>query len=445
MASSLRPTMSRLLPLLAAAMSINCQVKTGGLAGLLGDASTPPSPDSATTPSDAASLATGGQGAGGAIGSTAIDGQGPGPNTGGSSGSTVASSGGAPALDGATSPTGGPFGSGGTGVGTTIGTGGRLGPSGLGGAMQDAENSQRDGAGLEAPIGDSPLSNPDLGLEKPATASEAAPDLDQGADLQAPSREVADGRIRRDAEIEALADGGPPLVWHDEFEGAARTAPDEGKWSYATWGPSGGVNNEKQQYTTSLDNVFLNGDGQLVIRALKSIGQNAGAQYTSGRIHTKGNFSFTTGRVEVRAKLPAGVGSFPGIITMGTEGSWPQCGELALVEQYGQDKSWFYSSAFADNSDKSGDKRSVRYDFENATTASADFHVYSVDRYSDHLVFQVDGDEVMRTSYDTSSPFYTTPEYIILDVAVGGNMGGTIDPEGFPMDLVVDYVRVYGF
>jgi beta-glucanase (GH16 family) len=183
-----------------------------------------------------------------------------------------------------------------------------------------------------------------------------------------------------------------------------------------------------------------------VIRALRSVSPSAqSAQYTSGRINTKGNFWFKTGRMEVRAKLPAGTGSFPGIITMGTEGAWPQCGEIGLMEQYGQNKSWFYASAYADTAPESGNKRNVRYDFADDTTASSEFHVYSVDWTSDHLIFQVDGDEIMRTSYGTSSPFYTTSQYIVLDVAVGGTMGGSIDPDGFPMDMVVDYVRVYSF
>lgn len=432
MASSLRPTMRRLLLLLATATSIHCQVRTEGLAVRLDDASATTSPDSSTTTADGAAPSTGGQGAGGQGGAGgAID---------GSSTEPVASTGGALGIDALTSPTGGTLGSGGANGGVP-GTGGRLGPSGLGGLALDARGSLLDGPTVEVTaVPDAPSIPPDLAAAGPDTNlgldGEPSPDLgsDQAPDL-ASSSDVVGPDVQADAEL--------PLVWNDEFDGAARTAPDDSKWGYATWGPFGGVNNEKQQYTTSLDNVFLDGEGHVVIRALKAPQQ--GAQYTSGRIQTKGKFQFKTGRLEVRAKLPAGIGSFPGIIALGVQGGWPQCGELALVEQYGQDKSWFYSSAYADTTPESGDKRNVRYDFPNSTTASTDFHVYTLDWYSDHLVFQVDGDEIMQTSFGKASPFETTPEYIVLDVAVGGNMGGAVDPEAFPMDMLVDYVRVYGF
>jgi beta-glucanase (GH16 family) len=456
MASFLRPTVRRLLLLLAAVTSINCQVKSEGLATLFGDASTTSSPDSPVTSPDGAGLGTGGQGAGGqgaggALGSdawVAIDGPGPGPGVGGASGATgpVVSSGGAVGIDAFTSPAGGRFGSGGAFGGVT-GTGGRVGPSGLGGAALDAGDLRLDGTVVEVhAVSDSTLVQSDLPADTNTVELGGDSELlrDLGAD-QAPDLTPAPDVVevgQDDVAPEVHADAALPLLWHDEFEGALKTAPDDSKWSYATWGPAGGVNNEKQQYTTSLDNVFLDGEGHLVIRALKS-NQQIGTQYTSGRIHTKGNFQFKAGRLEVRAKLPAGIGSFPGIIAMGVDGGWPQCGELALMEQYGQDKSWFYSSAYAESTAGSGDTRNVRYDFPNNTTASTDFHVYSMDWYSDHIVFQVDGEEIMRTSYGLYSPFSLTPEYIVLDVAVGGNMGGAIDPAGFPMDMTVDYVRVY--
>jgi beta-glucanase (GH16 family) len=130
---------------------------------------------------------------------------------------------------------------------------------------------------------------------------------------------------------------------------------------------------------------------------------------------------------------------------MGSTGNWPQCGELAIMEQYGQDKSWFYVSATAGSGSGSGNTGNVKYTFPDATTASLDFHVYSFDWYTDHVVFQMDGIEITRTAFATSSPFYSIPEYLILDLALGGNMGGTIDPNAFPMDMIVDYVRVYSF
>ena len=128
---------------------------------------------------------------------------------------------------------------------------------------------------------------------------------------------------------------------------------------------------------------------------------------------------------------------------MGTKGSWPDSGELALMEQGGQDKSWFYATAYAGGA--SGDTGHVRYDFPNATRASGDFHVYSLNWSSDGVVFQVDGSNVASRSYDSTSPFASIPESIVLYLAVGGDLGGAIDDKAFPMDMVVDYVRVYSY
>ena len=428
MASPARSAIKRLSLLVAVALSMRCDVKTSGLPRTLNQVGSGGQSGSAGMSADGAVTATGGKGAEANpdawTGSAASDGAG-----------TVAAAGGEPALD----------------SGTTMGTGGRQetgGTTGLGGSF-DANSPAVDSAAVDVPeeFDSRPGDNLDVGADhRPALdlAGEIA------RDVPGPSYDMADGpskdmvEVRGDMAAESTIDTRPPLtlVWSDEFEGAANTGVDTSKWSYVTWA-AGQVNNEKQRYTASLQNVHLDGDGHVVIRGPKS-----GPEYTSGRIDTNGanaSFSFKTGRIEVRAKLPAGIGSFPGIVMMGISGGWPQNGEIALMEQYGQDKSYFYASAYADGSPNSGDDRKVQYNFLDAATASTDFHIYSADWYSDHLVIQVDGQEVMRTSFGTSSPFYTTPEYIILDVAIGGDMGGAIAQDGFPMDMVVDYVRVYSF
>jgi beta-glucanase (GH16 family) len=302
--------------------------------------------------------------------------------------------------------------------------------------------------GGAAGAGGSP--NPDAANDRPdLQTGDVAPEAsaDEVADVPTDERRIdvpADPGDTRDAMEAASPDNRPAmtLVWADDFDSTIKTGVDPAKWSYVLWAP-GQVNNEAQAYTNRLDNVFRDGTGNLVIRAQNT--PFAGNTYTSGRIESRGHFSFMFGRVEVRAKLPRGIGSFPGIIAMGATGNWPQCGELALAEQYGQDKSWFYVAAIAGGGRGSGDIGNVKYSFANATTASNDFHVYAMDWYADHVVFQVDGIEIARTTFANSSPFYTIPEYLILDLALGGNMGGTIDTNAFPMDMVVDYVRVYSF
>ena len=113
------------------------------------------------------------------------------------------------------------------------------------------------------------------------------------------------------------------------------------------------------------------------------------------------------------------------------------------MEQHGQDKSVVYSTVYAGDGAGSGSTDNTPFAFPNATAASSEFHVYSLDWYFDHVVFQVDGQEVLSSSYAPSSPLYKITEYVVLDVALGGDMGGKIDNDAFPMDMVLDYVRVY--
>jgi hypothetical protein len=309
---------------------------------------------------------------------------------------------------------------GGGGATATGGTGGSDGPSSSADARDAADGQRRE---VLRDV------TPDVGLDVPLDTA-APPDVPLGPDL----REPIDAP--RNEAGQALT-----LAWSDEFDGEANTAVDSGKWTHITWAP-GEVNNEAQQYTSSLNNVFQDGNGHLVIRARYSA--SATNPYTSGRIETSGKVSFGPGhRIEVLAKLPAGQGSFPAILMKGTTGTWPDSGALGLMEQYGQDKSWFYATAYAPSTAGSGVTSKTKYTFADATTASADWHLYAVDWYWDHLVFWVDDHITLTSTYTPSSPFYTITEYVVLDVAIGGDMGGTIDNTAFPMEMSVDYVRVY--
>jgi len=429
---------------LALAGLANCRVKSDGL-----DFVTAPGADSHGEPGtgvtlDSGELAgVGGQATGGATASDGMPGSGGTTFPGGATGARDA------AVRGGASGTGGRASGGGITVDGATGTGGISNTGGGAGLLLETTDSgDANGTGGASGTGGSP--NPDGAIDGPIPpAPDARPNALADARTDVPSdRRKIDGPVgpgdtRGGADAVGAESGAPmTLIWSDEFDGPADTGVDPTKWSYITWDP-GQVNGEAQKYTDRLENVFQDGTGNLVIRGLDT--PYAGNLYTSGRIESKGLFTFQYGRVEVSAKLPAGIGSFPGIIAMGSTGTWPQCGELALAEQYGQDKSWFYASATASAVSGSGDTGNVKYSFPNATTASSDFHIYSLDWYEDHIVFQVDGNEITRTTFGPSSPFSTIQEYLVLDLALGGTMGGTIDRSAFPMDMIVDYVRVYSF
>ncbi|HJX65297.1 MAG TPA: glycoside hydrolase family 16 protein, partial [Polyangia bacterium] len=351
-------------------------------------------------------------------GTDAAAGSGGSSATSGTSGTDAAAGSGGSSFNGGTSGTDAAAGSGGTSA--SGGTSGGGTAAGAGGASTSGTS------GTDAAAGSGGTS-----ANGGTSGSEAGSGLKDGAGTG--------GASGKDAGVD-----GPSwhLVWSDEFNLGANSGADTTKWNVATWEPYA-VNGELQKYTTRPQNVFYDNQGHLVLRGLHDSWNSNGTvyQYTSGRLQTDGKFQFGFGhRLEVRAKLPAGRGSFPAMLLMGTTGNWPQCGEIGLMEQWGQDKSWLYCSTYSGTS--SDIKQQVT--FPSATTLSSDFHVYVLDWYSDHMVFFVDGMQVARSNFDATSPFFTGTYYLIFDVAIGGTMGGTIDDAGgFPMDMVLDYVRVY--
>ena len=232
------------------------------------------------------------------------------------------------------------------------------------------------------------------------------------------------------------------LVWNDEFDKPGLADPK--KWSYET----GRVRNrEAQTYTRErMENARVE-DGSLIIEARKE--KRDGAEYTSASLHTKGKGEWRRGRIEVRAKLPTGRGTWPAIWTLGVnmgEVGWPRCGEIDIMENVGFDPDTIHANIHTraynhiDNTHK-GAKTTVAKPYEA-------FHVYAVEWLDDRLDFFVDGKLYFTFANDgkgeASWPF-DRPHYLLLNVAIGGSWGGQkgIDDGIFPQRLLVDYVRVY--
>ncbi len=243
------------------------------------------------------------------------------------------------------------------------------------------------------------------------------------------------------------------LVWNDEFDG---DAIDDQKWNKLLWRP-GWVNNELQAYTDRDTNLFVQ-DDNLVIRALIEpgffgtdyTGTTYTADYTSGRLNTAGKGEWTYGRFDTRAKLPKGIGSWPAIWMLGSNISavgWPHCGEIDIMEHVGFDEGNIHASIHTtDYNHVNGTQKSGQVIIPTATDS---FHVYSLEWDSTYIRYLVD-DEPYFFIYNDSNgdedkwPF-NKPQYIILNLAVGGDWGGAegIDPSVFPMEMKVDYVRVF--
>ena len=237
------------------------------------------------------------------------------------------------------------------------------------------------------------------------------------------------------------------LVWSDEFNGSKL---DESVWNYNTGGGGWG-NNELQYYTTRLENIRL-ANGYLEIEARKETYENR--EYTSARIYSKGKKSFLYGKMEARIKFPGGVGTWPAFWMMGESGGWPKCGEIDIMEHVGYlDNRASFALHTQEKNGSNGRNWHATHFFD--YPLSNDFHVYGVEwcqeeeNGKDCIHFLVDG-EIYATVLETkigdhdSWPFYK-PHYFILNLAIGGNMGGKVDDSIFNQQRImyVDWVRVY--
>lgn len=241
------------------------------------------------------------------------------------------------------------------------------------------------------------------------------------------------------------------LVWSDEFDGAAGPI-DASKWvADLGVGPGNdGWGNQQLEFDTgSTDNAALDGQGHLVITALKQ--SQGGRSYTSARLITYGTFSQKYGRVEARMKLPAGQGLWPAFWMLGDNVlesgvGWPACGEIDIMELRGQEPSTAVGSLHGPGY-SGGSALSDRYLLAGAKF-SDDFHVFAVEWDPSRISFFVD-DERYRTftaeSVQTSGKrwVYDHPFFLILNLAVGGTFVGAPNAQTvFPATMTVDWVRV---
>lgn len=234
-------------------------------------------------------------------------------------------------------------------------------------------------------------------------------------------------------------------VWADEFNYVG--LPDSTKWGYDVGGGGWG-NNELEYYTLKRKENARVETGNLIIQAHKE--SFGGREYTSARLVSKGRGDWTYGKIEVRAKLPKGRGSWPAIWMLASQSSygdayWPDNGEIDVMEHVGYDPGIVHCSIHTENYNHTkGTQRSAKRPVNNFDT---EFHLYSVEwtplgikGYIDNInyfTFNSDGD---WRNWPFDKPFH-----LLLNIAVGGNWGGVqgVDDAIFPIQMEVDYVRVY--
>ena len=243
------------------------------------------------------------------------------------------------------------------------------------------------------------------------------------------------------------------LVWADEFDGSTG-AINAANWFHQTQLPAGGswYNGEIQHYTNRTDNSYVvNGFLHLVAKKETFADQGYTKQYTSARLNSK--FAFTYGRVEVRAKLPTGVGTWPAIWMLGkniteagayweTQGygttGWPACGEIDIMEHWGTNQN-FVQSALHTPSSYGG---TVNHGGQTIPTASTEFHVYALEWSPEKMVFTVDGVEHYTYNPEIKNastwPF-DADQYILLNIAIQPSIAQSFTEDA----MEIDYVRVY--
>ena len=239
------------------------------------------------------------------------------------------------------------------------------------------------------------------------------------------------------------------LIWSDEFNGQG--LPDTTKWTFdiGNWGWG---NNELQYYTAGRLENARQENGTLIMEARKN---DHGYPWSSSRLTTRGKASFLYGKIEFRAKVPVGRGSWAAGWLLGDnyidELSWPYCGEIDVLENVGYELDPNTGNGKTHASIHCG---AYYFKLNNQPTAivdvenmNNDFHIYTIEWIPKSITISVDGRKYFDyhdTSNKLSWPF-DKPQNLILDLAIGGGWGGArgIDSTLTSQKMIVDYVRVY--
>ena len=235
-------------------------------------------------------------------------------------------------------------------------------------------------------------------------------------------------------------------AWSDEFD--VNGLPNNQIWGYDVGGGGWG-NNELQNYTANDGDNARVENGKLIVTAIKEV--SGSRQYSSARLVTKGKKDMKYGRLEIKAKIPAGRGSWPALWMLASQTTygttfWPDQGDIDIMEHVGYDPSVVHASVHTNIFNHIlGTQKTAK---TTVPTFNSAFHVYRLDWTPDEIKAFIDDKEFFvfkRQGVLWQEWPFNQPQHLLVNIAVGGNWGGVkgIDDTIFPISMELDYVRYY--
>ena len=271
------------------------------------------------------------------------------------------------------------------------------------------------------------------------------------------------------AQSEAAAKPAPKLLkllWSDEFSGTKGTVPNSKTWAYDIGNSYGWGNSELEYYTQKPANISLDGKGKLLVTATRisdssgfQVGNVAGTekilnscpecQFTSAKIKTANKVGFQYGRIEIRMKNPAGVGTWPAFWMLGNDllagNPWPECGEIDIMEARGYMGEAAFGTIHGPNF-ANGNSGGFGSTFNNGAQLSDAFHTYAIEWKKNQIDFYVDDTMYLSATPKDIAPgrwVFNQEFFLILNLAMGGEFAGELDPALNQSQMSIDYIRVY--
>ena len=230
-------------------------------------------------------------------------------------------------------------------------------------------------------------------------------------------------------------------TWEENFN---QKSYDENVWSIIPRGTS-----DWNRNMSDFDSCYAMRDGKLILRGINNTHlPNDTARFLTGGVYTKGKMGFGFGRLEIRAKLHGAKGAWPAIWMLPEQrGKWPDGGEIDIMERLNFDAIAYqtvhsnYTVHLKINEPRPGATGKINPD---------DFNTYAVEKYPDSLVFFINDRKTftyprIQTDKEGQYPFNNTKFYLLIDMQLGGNWVGSVDPKGLPVEMEIDWVRFYEF